>query len=122
MRGYGMNWVRTHIRNGSRLALFALAIQMVLAFGHLHAGHAHAASGTSVEQTQAPAGPGHDHHAADHCDICAVTAMSGTMLLGTPPALSLPPASNALLVVTAAEFGRIATARVAFQPRAPPLS
>ena len=50
MRGFGMNWVRTHIRNGSKLALFALAIQMVLAFGHFHAVHAQATPGFSIER------------------------------------------------------------------------
>ncbi|HUI95836.1 MAG TPA: hypothetical protein VLX44_08805 [Xanthobacteraceae bacterium] len=31
-----MRWVRSHIRLGSRLALFALAVQFVVSFGHIH--------------------------------------------------------------------------------------
>ena len=32
-----MKWFRSNIKRGSRLALFALAIQFVLSFGHFHA-------------------------------------------------------------------------------------
>jgi hypothetical protein len=32
-----MKWLRSNIRHGSRLALFALAVQFVLALGHFHA-------------------------------------------------------------------------------------
>jgi len=32
-----MKWVRSNIKYGSRLALFALALQFSLAFGHFHA-------------------------------------------------------------------------------------
>src|SRR3974390_566253 len=31
-----MRWVRSHIRLGSRLALLALAVPLVLSFGHVH--------------------------------------------------------------------------------------
>ena len=31
-----MRWIRTHRRLGSRLALFALAVQLVVSFGHVH--------------------------------------------------------------------------------------
>jgi hypothetical protein len=31
-----MSWVRTHRRIGGTLALFALALQLVLSFGHVH--------------------------------------------------------------------------------------
>ena len=31
-----MHWIRAHLRFSSRLALFALAVQMVLSFGHVH--------------------------------------------------------------------------------------
>ena len=38
-----MKWFRSNIRPGSRLALFALAIQFVLSFGHFHGSGAQAA-------------------------------------------------------------------------------
>jgi len=39
-----MRWFRSNIRVGSRLALFALAIQFLLSFGHFHGVSAQAAS------------------------------------------------------------------------------
>jgi hypothetical protein len=39
-----MNWFRSNIRLGSRLALLALAIQFLLSFGHFHGGSASVAS------------------------------------------------------------------------------
>ena len=32
----GMKWFRSNIKHGSRLALFALAVQFALSFGHFH--------------------------------------------------------------------------------------
>ena len=116
-----MNWFRTHIRNGSKLALFALAIQMVLAFGHFHAIPAQTAPGVSIELAQ-PSGPTNDQHPADHCDICAVAAMAGSMLAANPPQIALPPAASSATIATPAAFGHVATIGVAFQPRGPPLS
>jgi hypothetical protein len=123
MRGFGMNWVRRHIRNGSKLALFALAIQMMLAFGHYHAGHTlPAPHGASIELAQLPSGPTQDQHAADHCDICGVVSMAGTMLAAAPPQIALPPITGFVRVAATAAFRDLATIDVAFQPRAPPLS
>ena len=31
-----MNWFRSKMRSGAQLALFALAVQMVVSFGHMH--------------------------------------------------------------------------------------
>src|SRR4030081_2334068 len=39
----GMRWFRSNIRLASRLALFALAIQFLLSFGHFHGSRAQAA-------------------------------------------------------------------------------
>ena len=134
-----MKWFRSNIRNGSRLALFALAIQFVLSFGHFHAT---AAPVTALELTQtlpnAPAAtsadaatdlsqpqPVSDHQpdgTADNCAICAVMALANAALFTTPPLLLLPEAAEFLYRVTDAEFVHLNAARVAFQPRAPPAS
>src|SRR5436190_18978618 len=37
-----MKWFRSNVRHGSRLALFALAIQVLLSFGHFHVSGAQA--------------------------------------------------------------------------------
>lgn len=121
--GLRMHWFRTHITQGSRLALIALAIQMVLAFGHFHAGHAPAAPhGAAIEHAQPPAPDQPQQHAAEHCDICAVLSMAGTMLAASPPALLLPPVADPVRVTARADMRDLVTIEVAFQPRAPPLS
>ena len=118
-----MHWFRTHIRNGSTLALIALALQMVLAFGHFHAGHALAAPhGTSIEHAPPPEPDQPQPHAAEHCDICAVLSIAGTMLAASPPALRLPPVADPVRVTVRTDMRDLATIEVAFQPRAPPLS
>ena len=38
-----MKWFRRHIKTGSRLALFAFAVQFALSFGHFHSSAAQAA-------------------------------------------------------------------------------
>ena len=47
-----MNWFRKHVKTGSRLALFALAIQFALSFGHFHAFAAQAAPAIQTGLTQ----------------------------------------------------------------------
>jgi len=81
-----------------------------------------ASSGASIERVQLPAPDQHDQHAADQCDICAVTAMAGTLLAASPPVLVLPLATDFRLVTTRAVFAPRGASDLAFQPRAPPLS
>lgn len=118
-----MKWFRSNIRHGSRLALLALAVQLVLSFGHFHALAAQAAPDTVIasSQQQSPASPDSDQ-ANDGCAICAVMAMAGTVLFATPPQLLLPQAAEFSYRTTDAEFVHLRSARVAFQPRAPPIS
>ena len=125
-----MKWFRSNIKQGSRLALLALAIQFVLSFGHFH-GVAHAApaiqSGVVVTNHASPQqAPASDHdsdrHANDGCAICAVIAMANAVLFATPPLLELPQAVEFLYRTTDAEFVHLNSVRVAFQPRAPPIS
>lgn len=126
----GMKWFRSNIKQGTKLALFALAVQFVLSFGHFH-GVAHAApaiqSGVVVTGHASPQQtPASDHdsdrHGNDGCAICAVIAMANTVLFATPPLLELPQAVEFLYRTTDAEFVHLNSVRVAFQPRAPPIS
>jgi hypothetical protein len=141
----GVNWFRSNINHGSRLALFALAIQFGLSFGHFHGIAAQAApaieSGltqTESISTDRPAAPdaalselarrqptsnhNSDHHPGDVCAICAVIALTNAVLFATPPLLQLPQAIELSYLTTDAEFGHLNAVRVAFQPRAPPIS
>ena len=49
-------------------------------------------------------------------------ALANTVLFATPPLLLLPQAVEFLYQTTDAEFVHLNSARVAFQPRAPPVS
>ena len=136
-----MKWFRSNIKQGSRLALLALAIQLVLSFGHFHGIAAQAApaiqagipsaavapdavhSLAAVEQGQKPASDhDSDRQTNDACAICAVIAMANAVLFSTPPLLQLPQAVELLYLTTDAEFIHLNSIRVAFQPRAPPIS
>jgi hypothetical protein len=148
-----MKWFRSNIRPGSRLALFAVAIQFLLSFGHFHGSRAQAApalvdakqSGlhdtvsfaathlaaldrASLEEASRPVRlkassdrePG--GQPTDDCAICAVMALANAMVVATPAYLSGPQAFAFSYLTTDAEFVDLNSARVAFQPRAPPIS
>ena len=139
-----MNWFRKHLRHGSRLALFALAIQFVMAFGHFHGLAAQAApaiqtgltdadfaratglaaqvAADQVAQKQQPSTPDTDQQPADKCAICAVMSLAGHALFAPPPVLLLPEATELLLRTTDAEFIHLKSAPSAFRSRAPPRS
>ena len=139
-----MKWFRKHIKTGSRLALFALAIQFALSFGHFHASSAQAApaitsgptpfkssisapvptpDAVSLSTRQQPATDhGSDQQPSDGCAICAVMALANTVLFATPPVLLLPHAVEFLYRTTDAGLVHLNSVRVAFQPRAPPIS
>jgi hypothetical protein len=118
-----MKWFRSNIQHGSRLALLALAVQLVLSFGHFHAIAAQTAPDTVIASGQQQAPTSHDSDQPnDGCAICAVMAMAGTVLFATPPLLLLPQAVEFSYRTTDAEFIHLSSARVAFQPRAPPIS
>jgi hypothetical protein len=112
------------MRLGSVLALAALALQLALSFGHIHAEDFAPASVQASSQAAhgsgTPADPdGDDHHG---CAICATIALLGTLVVPAPPVVALPP-DRALIV--AAEIQRqipLAAPPRLFQARAPPLT
>ena len=123
-----MNWFRSNIRHGSRLALFALALQFVLSFGHFHAAAQAAPAIQSgllhlLVTDDGPAQqPDNDQQPGGPCAICAVIALANAVLFATPPSLPLPrPLDHAYLAADAG-FIDLASAPAAFQPRAPPAS
>ena len=149
----GMRWFRSNIRLASRLALFALAIQFLLSFGHFHgsraqatpasvdakqsrhydtvrfaATYSYALDSASHEDASRPiqlkACSDHEPggQPTDDCAICAVMALANIVVVATPPYLLGPQAAGFLYLTTDAEFVDLNSARVAFQPRAPPIS
>src|SRR5580704_10576700 len=94
-----MKWFRSNIRHGSRLALLALAVQLVLSFGHFHGVAAQAAPvvqssdiAAMSAQQRSPSNHDSDQHPNDPCAICAVIALANAALFATPPLLLLPQA------------------------------
>jgi len=92
-----MRWIRMNRQLGARLALFALALQLVLSFGHIHAedlGIAVPASATSIAHNHAnddgspPPQDQDDRH--DVCVICATLSLTSTSLLPIVASLVLP--------------------------------
>jgi hypothetical protein len=121
-----MKWFRQNIKRVSHVALFALAIQFALSFGHFHGIAADAASlaqaGRSLSTPQPASDHGSPEHPGDICAICVVMAMANAASFATPPAVLLPQAIDFSYRIAAAEFVRIASIRAGFQPRAPPVS
>ena len=117
-----MGWFRNKVWLGSRLALLALALQLALSFGHVHA----ALPATAVAQAGSaigPVAPDHDDDSAvDLCAICVVLALANSALVAAPPALPLPQAFACHRRSDEADRAAPAVVRLAFQPRAPPLS
>jgi len=145
-----MKWFRSNVRHGSRLALFALAIQVLLSFGHFHGSSAQAAPASmdadqpglhdtcAAMHLDATAVASHkdafpaiglrtsDHESdgrpTDDCAICAVIALANTLVLATPSSLPGPQPASSLNWMADAEFIPLNSARVVFQSRAPPIS
>jgi hypothetical protein len=127
-----MKWFRSNIRRGSQLALFTLAIQFLLSFGHFHGNGAQAAPAlvdarqSGLHHTVSFAKTSSNHEPGgqpiDDCAICAVMALANAMVVAAPVYLAGPQAFALLYLTTDAEFVDLNSARVAFQPRAPPIS
>ncbi|WP_426434364.1 DUF2946 domain-containing protein [Bradyrhizobium genosp. P] len=137
-----MKWFRANVRQGSRLALFALAIQFVLSFGHIHANHAQAAPSvarhvvhvtamdargawhaiaTLSVRSKTPSGHHSNDGLADDCPICAMLVLANAPLSATPPLLPARQAAGFAYLITNATSVDLNCVDAAFQPRAPPV-
>jgi hypothetical protein len=125
-----MSWVRKNLRIGTWCALFALAVQLLVLFGHVHCAWnvctppSQASVGTlagglpdgaGFTQPVAPA-------AGEYCLLCGVIHLAGNILPSLPSAQPLavlplpgPPWTDRSAVLAAVPHGF-------FQPRAPPLA
>ena len=91
-----MHWIRMHRRWGGRLALFALALQLGLSFGHIHAedlGLAAPANAVAYHVNTPAAddglpAQGRDDH--DSCAICIALGLTASSVLPTVESLTLP--------------------------------
>lgn len=135
-----MGWFRSRTKLGACLALFALALSLMLSFGHLHWGRSagHTASDIHLALGHADhdhadhdhaghdhANHGHDDADRDHdhgrlhsCFICTV-AMAAPFA-ATAPDLPKHDAVTFRLTAAVAAFDLHEPLRTAFRSRAPP--
>jgi hypothetical protein len=127
-----MRWFRTNGRFGSSLALFALALQFCLAFGHIHPDDIYGSVGrplSSAAEIALPAAGSPQslsrdyaaNHGDDFCAICETMFMLGTSATPEAPQVLAP----APIIRPAQHFSRaaalfVAPRRAPFQSRAPP--
>jgi hypothetical protein len=122
-----MRWFRANRILGSRLALFALAVQFIVAFGHVHRDDIYGAA-RAVAAMAAPVPDGGQplpgdrpaKHGDDYCAICAAVSLLGNSFAAAAPTLPLPSASHAIEQHDHVASIFIAPRRAAFQSRAPP--
>ncbi len=118
-----MRWFRTNRRFYGALALFALALQITLSFGHCHLRDFAAIPGVAVAQAQDGSDRPAGHNDADgYCLVCATVSLAGTLVLPDQVALQLPVISADIQhwQLHAASWSRIDYAP--FHARAPPLA
>jgi hypothetical protein len=112
-------------RNLAWFALFALAAQLTLTFGHVHLQAAKhnadtAALASCVAKTQAPC-PAQDDD-EDHCALCWTISIAGTLVVPAAPVMDLP-SRERLRVEPPLSVGSLWRNETAqFQARAPPLA
>jgi hypothetical protein len=127
-----MGWFRSRSRLGAYLALFALAFQLAVSFGHVHLDHiapvsagATALAGTqpAADDRNAPSNPaGREHPADDRCPICTLIHLAGALVPAEMPSLPLPGVFGRLRLEAAAEFDLTASQATLFRARAPPVA
>ena len=123
-----MSWCRSRVKLSSGLALFAMVLQIVLTFGHVHfthsmqpAGHAGLYAGgessnvANFSPHQAPGGTDED------CAICAIAHLATAAVLSAPSILPLPVHFGEAQYRGAGLAPSAEIPLRAFQARAPPL-
>jgi hypothetical protein len=110
------------------LALFALALQIVVSFGHMHRDDLGLPPLSGAEQTQIaasvaaghPAGQHQQPASDDYCPICASIALLATAMPAVPPVLVTLQAIG-YVPPPLASLQRLASqVALSFQARAPP--
>jgi hypothetical protein len=100
-----MGAFRSRSRWGSYLALFALAFQLVISFGHVHVeGGAPGRVSIVAKAVGDPASKQSPAIADDHCPFCALIHLAGTLTPSEAPTLSRLASFRRLLLLAAIEF------------------
>jgi hypothetical protein len=131
-----MRWFRTRSRGVSCLALLALALQLALAFGHIHVkellGKTHSsasvdastlASLSDEQRTSAQDADGsHHEHEDEYCAVYAINGLIGSAQHAEPPALLMPLRIGRALHTLGYEIPLAELHHALFQARAPPVA
>jgi hypothetical protein len=124
-----MRWFRSKLQLGSRLALFALAVQVILSFGHVHLDNLASAtsksamamgSGSVLLSDRAP-----DHNSGGSldvdCPLCALIQLVATSMPAVAPVLPLPARFGSIGLQAPAQVASASSPHALFQARAPPV-
>jgi hypothetical protein len=125
-----MKWIRRNIRSSTWLALTALALHLVLTFGHIHAEEFSPASMATASVVATDAQAADDGGASEeryrtlrahhHCAVCTSISLLGTSILPVAQTLALPnaiPGARELNLASAAPPREL---RSSSKARAPP--
>ena len=105
------------------LALWALALQLGLSFGHVHGSrgdHPAAAQATTADADNA-SNTG-DSSDTDYCATCAILTLLTGAQTASAPVFALPVALASAEITVTPEAPRLGASHTAFHSRAPPLS
>jgi hypothetical protein len=119
-----MRWFRLHGLKVAPLALFALACQFVLAFGHVHLDRFSDISTISAKVVSAdlPTSPRPSPGSAgeDFCAIWANMSLAGALVIPVPPAQAPRISSDNELHWSFAATAALSLTRFHFEARGPP--
>jgi hypothetical protein len=117
-----MHWIRSNIRFGSRVALVALALQIVLSFGHVHLCAADPDALAQVSAGSSNQVPIHKTDGAGDafCAVCASMQLIAGSVTAAGPALPLPAQLGSTGFQAPAEPALLPSLRALFNARAPP--
>jgi Protein of unknown function (DUF2946) len=114
-------------RFGTWLALFALAVQFAVSFGHVHVDGIRAVgSASAIVVRQTPTAQSlplpQPADKDDYCAICASIYLAANSFVPAPPLLPVPLIAAAIDHIDRGAATFVAPRRLAFQSRAPPLA
>ena len=126
--GCRLGWVRRHRRHGAVLALIALALQIAVAFGHVHLPalaqnlHATSVQRAALANTKSHAPAQIPADSDDYCAICASIFLASSVFAPAPPQLLVP--ANFERIEHSLKSARPLSdsLRLAFRSRAPPVA
>jgi hypothetical protein len=119
-----MHGIRARLRLSSFLALFALAVQLALSFGHVHLDELSGRAPAQIEKLAtagAPTSSDRPEHADGYCAICAIIHLAGTLVPATVPFMPLPADYGRARPLITAILEASTPAPSFFAARAPPL-